>query len=1713
MNGTSGFQEVRSSISRSPHRIGSCTSHGLNSLSVFGSFFVPTASSHSPIPSLLTGVLYFCFIASNLAQAQVSPITPSGLGTQVSDPIAVGGQTQYDITGGTRPGGGANLFHSFGDFSVPTNNIANFLNDTGLPTSNILGRVTGGNISNIFGTIQTEGFPNANLFLMNPAGFLFGPNATVNVGGMVAFTSADYLKLADNARFNAIPNAAADALLTALPVASFGFLGSNPGAITVQGSQFSVTDGQSISLVGSSISIESGTPEGGTAQSTQLSAPNGKIQLASAASPGEFDAATLQPLPNGNNTSFTSFGSALLALGSNINVSGENTVSIRGGQFALSVTNAVLSTADSAGAPATISLSPGSSILSSNAGAEAGADVQLTASTIQLDGASIQSLTTGTGSGGHISITGQSNYLMNGAQIVSSTSGASDGGNITISATDSVSISGYDPTSTLSGVSTFISDINTGVPLVTSGVFSSTSGSGSGGSLRINAGTATLDNAGTIASIATGDGRGGDIALNVRNLHIQNGGLILNTAGFDFTSFEFKGNGRAGDITIVAEDSIQVSGFNPNTFAESVIWSQSNNTGDGGNITLSASNISVQNGGIVQSNGSGTGNTGSISITADQVSISGFDEIGISSQISSISPAANSGTITITVQSVNITDLGLLQTVGNGGNITIQGAQNVNVTSVSAIQSVGGDTGPSGDIAISADQVLISGQNEFSRSRIETVSGGQAETGKITLNVRELVVTDGGRINTENTVSGSRLGGIHIIATESLTVSDEGKILMENRAGPAGPIAIDAPTITLDQGIIQTESLSGNAGSVTLHADNLTLAGGFINTKVTQDVPGRGGDVTINVTDTVSLSGQFNGNVVGDNPRPAGIYADTAGTLQGGDISVTAGNLVFLSGAGAGLFSQSLGSSGDGGAISVQAPQVQLSDSAMISAKSTGSGNAGTITVEGTASPAQSVLIDGLGSGIFTDTQATGAGGNIFVDANTVTLQNGGTLSAATTGPGNAGSITINATDSVIVSGQDSFRLPPLSARSRIVTSTSDAGDGGDITITATGTISLAGNQSGVFSNTSGTGSAGNITMAADTLALNARARVQANTLPGSEGIGGNINVQVRAASLTGNSSIDTNTQGLGDAGSVRIRASESIALVNGSINSSAFDFGSGAGNGGSIWLTAPMVTLQNGRIISQSNGPGNAGNILLEADTVSVEANDIAESEIAAATGGPGRGGDITIHGFNGPSSRTSDVTISGSSTLTSQTDGDGRSGDISVKTARLTLSDGSAMTTSTGAAGDAGQIIIDANESVHVSTLSSLVSSSDVGPGHAGQISLTTPSLTVEQGGSISTSTSGTGDAGSIAVNANSVSLLSGGQLTSSSIMLDPDAPPTGSAGSVTVQGLASPAQSMLIDGPGSGISSATEGTGAGGSISVNANSVTLQNGGTLSATTSGTDTTATGGTITVDAPNTITLNSASITASSTGVAAAGSIKITGLNGFTMQNSSIATQAGQGAGGGNIKVTTAPSATVLLQNSKISASVADGSGGGGNISIDPQFVILQNSQILAQAAQGQGGAITIIANLFLPDANSIVNADSGSGVNGTITIQSPNAPVSGQIQPLNKTPLLATSLLNQHCAALAGGRFSSFTVAGRDSLPTEPGSWLASPLYASGVGVGEGQVVSGEWQGLSDVVPGGLAAYQIDQTNPVLLSLRQIAPAGFLTQAFATDWAGCKS
>ena len=366
------------------------------------------------------------------AEAQVPPppITSSGLNTQVSAPVNLpGGAVQHNITGGTRPGGGANLFHSFGEFGVPTNNIANFLNDSALPTTNILSRVTGGNPSNIFGTIQTQGFANANLFLMNPAGIVFGPNASLNVGGAAHFTTADYLKLSDGVQFTAMPSAQ-DALLSVAPVAAFGFLAANPAPISVEGSALSVSDGQTLSFVGGDITIGSG-----------LNALGGKIALASVGSPGEVLADTYASVPNVNGESFTKMGKISLLEGTLLNVSGDSagTVIIRGGQLMMTHATISADTVDSDGASTAIDV-----------------DVTGDLSILAVDGPALTARTRGKGNAGDIRLKSGGNmdfsvmpseeFLNEGNGLLpiidTQTFGLGNAGNITMASQGNITVKG-----------------------------------------------------------------------------------------------------------------------------------------------------------------------------------------------------------------------------------------------------------------------------------------------------------------------------------------------------------------------------------------------------------------------------------------------------------------------------------------------------------------------------------------------------------------------------------------------------------------------------------------------------------------------------------------------------------------------------------------------------------------------------------------------------------------------------------------------------------------------------------------------------------------------------------------------------------------------------------------------------------------------------------------------------------------------------------------------------------------------------------------------------------------------------------------------------------------------------------------------------------------------------------------------------------------------
>jgi len=215
------------------------------------------------LSTLIAAVLVWAFLDTTRTHAQSITPAADGVGTVLMTPDG----NRIDISGGTLSRDKANLFHSFSQFGLNQDQIANFGSNPSI--RNILGRVTGGDASIINGLIQVSG-GNSNLFLMNPAGIIFGSNARLNVPASFTATTANGISF-DSNWFSA--SGAND--LTALvgTPSSFAFTMSQPGVIANAGN-LAVRQGQNLTLVG------------GTVVSTgQLSAPAGNITLA--AIPGE----------------------------------------------------------------------------------------------------------------------------------------------------------------------------------------------------------------------------------------------------------------------------------------------------------------------------------------------------------------------------------------------------------------------------------------------------------------------------------------------------------------------------------------------------------------------------------------------------------------------------------------------------------------------------------------------------------------------------------------------------------------------------------------------------------------------------------------------------------------------------------------------------------------------------------------------------------------------------------------------------------------------------------------------------------------------------------------------------------------------------------------------------------------------------------------------------------------------------------------------------------------------------------------------------------------------------------------------------------------------------------------------------------------------------------------------------------------------------------
>ncbi len=1679
-------------------------------------------SSHADSPSqtflrALLPTLVLFLIAPVASDAQV-PVTTSithtsgegDLGTLVSLPL----DNVYDITGGMRPGDGPNLFHSFGDFTVGVGDTANFLNTTPtIITSNILARVTGGNPSSLFGTIDTLSYPGANLFLVNPFGIVFGPNASLNVGGSVSFTTAQYIRLFDG--LNSVNFFADPASVFVMdPVTSFGFLPAAYGflttpdpsaAITVHGRALSVSSGQSISLIGGTVAIQGDTLPGGTIQQpAQLSAPMGRIHLASTASPGEFaappgeslaNATTIQSVPNNPvdpasaAVSFTSFGSVSLALGSSIG-SGTSIVFIKDGQIVLSVNDATLTTSDTSVNPAppdAISLNQGSSIVTSNSGAEPGADVQITVGDLSLNGSAITTTTeaSGYGHGGNITANVGTLSMANGAVIQSeNTSVGTDldgdgvldiagiGGNVTVQGLEGP------------GTAANLVTLDTFAQIKTEALF----GLGRGGDVSITTDKVLLDNTSEVfTNTFVGDSVGGNLVLNVGTLTLKGGSAI-----------------RTAELTFGTGQDLDLNG-------DGVV-----DTGSGGHVTIQgitgsgsvADSVVLSGGSQIKSDSGGFGDGGGLSITATSLNVDGASTLN-----SRTDGIGRGGDIVVSVQNASFSDEASIVShsaaLGAGGTITVQGLD--------------GDRSK-------ADALSLSGFV----SRILSESEGSGLPGKIEVYAKTVSLADRASIE-----AGTR-----------------------DSNGTGGKVTIVADSVGIAGGsFISSQAFAQSADTVAITADQLNMDNGSIVTATASVFGGRGGDVVLNVG-RVSLA---NG---------ATVNSSTTGTGRAGDVSMNVGTLTLTSNA-----------------------EVSSNSAA------TASGNAGIVTIQGQGGPGTAAMSVTLtDSSLLTNTEGTGAGGEIQIRAGQLQLDGLALLTAETSGTGKAGSIAINS-DNLSVTGG-----------ARIEASTTGVGDAGDIVITNTGTVSVTGlssngsSRSGIFAKTQTSGG----TAGAGTGGGSGGSGSGGSSSGGSSGGGsggggsgsggggqtatagnaGNIGITTNNLLLSGGAQIDSSTTSGGAGGSVSITTAENITIVGSSTRLKS-DATRGDGNGGNITLVAKNITVREGAsVTAATGGRGDAGNVTLTTlDQLLLQ----SAGTITTSTSGSGNGGTITIQAgqivLDGPGTGITADTLRPFADLTitinilHSNDGDlvvqldtptgtrvallsrvGGTGDNFTDTkfndqATKPITSGTAPFTGTFKPREPlGQIINEltaGNWTLNVQdkatgnvgslqnwtlqigqqTFQSTGASSPIpdggfvqstiavanptaptvpgvgeASGKGGNVTIDAGTVTVQNGATMSATTRGSGQGGTLTVNATGPVALTGfgsglftdseasgiggnlnvraGQMTmSSGASVSAASSGTGDAGQVLLT-------TPTLNADDASITTSTSGSGNAGGITANVGTVNLTNGSTVSSNSTGTLSgagdagsvtiaatgnfmsnagtvstsaeNAKGGDILIDAQGVALSNGTVISANSNapfsddGAGNAGNIRINSASNFIMQNSSVTTEASLASGG---RITINTPELFRLTNSQIVTSVA-GSGtdtSGGDITIDPNFVILQNSSFLfAQAFAGTGGNINIISNVFLQDPNSLVDASSQLGISGTVNIQSPVQNVSGELVVLSQDFSSAAALLAQQCAArVADGTFSTFVVAAREGLPVEPGGFLASPSFLTELG---GPVLSGQ-------------------------------------------------
>lgn len=897
--------------------------------------------------SLFCGAIALGWMLPHLAWSEVILDGSMGRSDALSGPrYAIGAELGRQVN--------SNLFHSFLSLNLGQGEIATFSGPGSV--ANIIGRVTGGRPSSIDGTIQST-IPGANLFLINPAGLMFGPHASLDVSGSFYASTASYLKFADGSQF--VATGAGESRLTAAPPAAFGFVGNNTGSLSLSGSRLQVGTGRDIVLAGGDMHIRG--YENGT-----LTAPSGRIGLYAVSGPGELGIDG-EALPQ---SVTPAFGYLEVSGGERVSASGSNgRVVIRAGQ--LQVKNGLL--------------------LAQNSGVNGGVDIR--SGDVSLDGAVVQSATDTAGGGGNVRIEAGKLSAINSSEIDASTFGSGNGGTISLqvgemsllggsrvvnSVTSGSSGHGGNTVISASGAVNIAGEGSSGQ---WAAILNNTHGSGDGGALWLDAGSLHVSGA-TIQAATGGAGNAGTI-------HIKSGDVIVDRQGAIYVLTQ--GSGNAGTIDLTASRiRLTENGW---------INAEALGGGKAGSISVRTGTLDLSDGGKITTRAyyyerSG----GDISINAtNSIRITGRSEpLGSSPGSDEVSTGILSfaGNLSITAPEISVADSGSIST--RTWNDLRSGDINVHTDRLTLLHgghisadAIGSSLwdGGAGMVSVQAgESVTISGSVGGRRSGIQSGTRSSGDAGSVIIETPVLRLSDGGVINTGTGVFGSGSAGNIEIRAGLVEVMSNARIVSSSVGyGGKGNITIDADDILLDHGAISAfGSGDGAAGSITLRAPRIAMLGGLINTE--SGGYSKAGDILL---DAKSL-------LLSESSR---IKSDSSGRGDAGHIVL---NIDGLFRADRSAVTTGASSAG-GGNIDIRARSVALrNESAITASVGGGRGDGGNVVISANGFAA-------AGNSDITARADQGHGGRIAINSSVFLHTGDVDLDASSNVSGNEGVVEVNA--------------------------------------------------------------------------------------------------------------------------------------------------------------------------------------------------------------------------------------------------------------------------------------------------------------------------------------------------------------------------------------------------------------------------------------------------------------------------------------------------------------------------------------------------------------------------------------------------------------------------------------------------------------------------------------------------------------------------------